>query len=128
MYSKARAVIPIALLLLVAGCATKSYTVHPGAANLFDSQAYDTLYVAHATIEQTKTELTTNQFGATTNAVKTALNALIDAYNIADASYVVYHSAAVSGKQTAAQTTTLQNNLVNVTNSMNGLTAVKGGS
>jgi hypothetical protein len=114
-------------LLLLAGCASQSYVIHPGAANLFDSQAYDVLVVAHTAIEQAKTQLAANQFGAAEGAVKTAVNDLVAAYNAMDAAYDAYHAAAVAGTATPAQVTALQTSMNAVNGAMGNLTVATGG-
>jgi hypothetical protein len=115
--------IPI-LALLLAGCA--AHQIHPGAANTFDSNSYDAVLVTHNLIETTKTDLANNAFPASiAGNVKTALNDLIKAYDIADTSYVTYHQAALAGNATAAQQTTLTNALSALSTQTAALTAAK---
>lgn len=77
----------LVLILLLAGCGA-THVQHPGTANAFDSDVYDTLLVAHSVIESTKSDIAAGSFGANVlPAVKTALNILIDAYNDLDTIY-----------------------------------------
>ena len=73
-------------VLVLAGCA--AHVQHPGTANAFDSDAYDTLLVAHNVIESTKSDIGAGVFQANIlPAVKKALNSLVDAYNALDTVY-----------------------------------------
>src|SRR5271157_2963660 len=92
----------LATLLLLAACSAAK--IHPGSPNAFDSATYDTLVTTHSVIESTKTDLAANAFPASISAnVKTALNALIQAYDVADTAYQAYHSSALAGTATTAQ-------------------------
>lgn len=123
-----RLALPLALFLL-AGCAAKNYTVHPGAANTFDSQTYDSLIVSHSVIETTKADLAANQFpAAIAGNVKKSLNDLITAYDACDSAYLVYHAAAAAGIATSAQTAAVQSGLTNMGTATNSLAAAKGGN
>jgi hypothetical protein len=111
-------------VLLLAGCAAR--VVHPGAANKFDSDAYDAVLVAHSVIETTKTDLANNVFPASiAGNVKTALNDLIKGYNVADSSYQTYHAAALAGKATTAQSTAVSSALTDLQTKSAALTAAK---
>ena len=113
------------LCFLLTGCA--AYKIHPGAVNGFDSGAYDSLIVAHATIESTKADLAGNAFPASvTPAVKKAVNDLIAAYNIADTAYLDYHAAAAAGTVTQAQIDAVSNGLTNVSTALTNLSSAKG--
>ena len=132
-----RKVLPV-LLLFLCGCA--AHPIHPGTANSFDSGAYDTLSVADNVIQSTKADFAANKFPASiAGNVKTALNALINAYDIADTFYCgapvgtqcspnSYHSLAMAGTATAAQNTQLQNELNSVNTATAQLTAAKAGN
>lgn len=114
------------VILLLAGCAARP--LHPGAANSFDSNAYDSLIVCHSVIETTKTDLANNAFPASiAGNIKTALNGLIRAYDVADTAYVAYHSAALAGTATPAQSTAVSNGLSDVNTKTAALTAAKAG-
>ena len=111
-------------VLILAGCAARP--IHPGAANVFDSNAYDSVLVAHSVIETTKTDLANGAFPASiAGNVKTALNALIASYDAADKLYLVYHSAALAGTATTAQSTDLTNALNDVNAKTSALTSAK---
>jgi hypothetical protein len=115
----------IALALALTGCAA-THPVHPGAANTFDSNSYDAVLVAHSVIETTKTDLANNTFPASiAGQVKTALNDLIKAYDIADTSYQTYHAAAIAGKATTAQSTAVSSALTDLQAKSTALTAAK---
>lgn len=112
------------LAAVLSGCAARQ--MHPGAANTFDSSAYDTVLVAHSVIESTKTDLANNAFPASiAGNIKTALNDLIKGYNVADTSYQTYHNAALAGKATPAQQTALSNALNDLSTQTAALTAAK---
>lgn len=112
-------------LALLAGCAAR--VTHPGAVNQFDSNAYDVVLITHGVIEDTKTDLAANAFPASiAGNVKTALNDLIKAYNVADTSYKAYHNAAVAGNPTAAQIADVQGALQDITTKTTALAAAKG--
>jgi predicted lipoprotein len=93
------AVLAVALLLILAACATTATApTHPGAINAFDSTAYDTLITVQASLNQAKALITTYpQF-------KADLNTAIAAYNAAQAAYKTYHAAGAAGSTTALQT------------------------
>lgn len=105
----------IAVLMLLLGGCVKTYKVHPGAANTFDSQAYDSLIIAKAGIDQTKIEMQTNPA-----IPKDEVNQAVAAYNAARAAYLVYHDAALNG---ASNLTQFQTDLQNA---LNALTAALG--
>jgi hypothetical protein len=118
-------------VLLVAvmfyGCAARP--IHPGAANTFDSGAYDSLLVAHSIIESTKTQLSTSD-GFPANIapmVRTTLSYLIDSYNVAQKAYMVYHGAAMQGQATTAMSDNLSATLADVNAKTVALTAAKNG-
>jgi len=120
------AVLALLAAVALASCAG-SYQVHPGAVNVFDSQAYDSLLVAHATIESTKADLAGNVFTASlVPAIKKALNDLIAGYNVADAAYQAYHTAAVAGTATTAQANAVTDGLASVSTGLSNLSAAKG--
>lgn len=109
---------------LLAGCGARA--IHPGAANKFDSSAYDALLVTDSVIQSTKTDLANNVFPANVAAsVKTALNGLIDAYNVTNVSYRAYHSAALAGNATPAQQQSVQSGLDSMAAATTNLTNAK---
>lgn len=112
--------------MFMAGCAARP--LHPGAANAFDSSAYDALLVADNIIQTTKTDLASNAFPANiAPAVKTALNNMITAYNVADISYKAYHAAAIAGTATPAQQQAVTDGLNQVSTTTTVLVNAKGG-
>src|ERR1700693_800702 len=114
------------LILAVAltGCGARP--IHPGAANKFDSDSYDAVVVAHSVIETTKTDLANNAFPASiAGNVKTALNDLVKGYNTADSAYQAYHSAALAGTATVAQSNAVTAALNDVNTKTAALTAAK---
>jgi hypothetical protein len=127
-----------ALFLLLCGCA--AHPIHPGTANSFDSGAYDTLSVADSVIQSTKTDLAANKFPASiAGNVKSALNGLINAYDIADTFYCgqpvgtplacapnSYHAMAMAGTATPAQSTQLTNDINSVNTATASLSVAKG--
>lgn len=76
------------MLMTSAGCA--STATHPGALSRFDSQAYDSLMIAQATIIDARAQA---EAGELTQAQKDLLNKVIVAYNGAMDTYVAYHNA-----------------------------------
>lgn len=116
----------LAFVLAIAGCAAQQ--IHPGAANSFDSSTYDALIVTHSVIETTKVDLASNAFTPTlAPKIKTALNDLIKAYDVADTVYQAYHTAAMAGTATPAQATAVSNAVQSVNNSTSALSAAKAG-
>jgi hypothetical protein len=111
---------------LLTGCAARQ--IHPGAANSFDSQVYDALIVSHSVIETCKADLANGVFSPTlAPKIKTALNDLIKAYDVADTVYQAYHTAAMAGTATTAQATAVSDAIQNVNNSTSALAAAKAG-
>lgn len=112
--------------VLFAGCAAR--TIHPGAANAVDSNAYDTIFIAHNVIESTKADLSANKFPASIAPnVVTALNRLVTAYNLADQAYIAYHNAALGGTATPAQAAALQSSVTDVSTAVSAVASAKGG-
>jgi hypothetical protein len=92
-------------VLALSGCAAQSYQVHPGAAGYitgpptpvqtFASQSYDTLVAADAVIVQTRADFLGNKFSAAAMpTVKTAFNALVQAYDTAQAAWIAFNQSA----------------------------------
>ena len=77
------------LMLSTTACA-RHYNVHPGALNVTDSAAYDTLLVAEAVIDQGRLDY---QNQTLPPRAKDALNTLIKAYNVARESWLIYRGA-----------------------------------
>ena len=96
---KHRKLVPAVFLLLVLAACTKTYTVHPGSISVFDSQTYDTLLIYHDAIESAKADLTSGQFPV---SAKPVLNKFIQAYNVVQGAWVVYHQSANPNADTSA--------------------------
>jgi hypothetical protein len=124
---KRTAVFVLALALSLSGCAAQK--VHPGAANSFDSAAYDSLLVAHSIIETTKQELSTSATYPASIApgVRNTLAYLIDSYDVAQRAYMIYHAAAMNGTATTQQSDTVSATLADVSAKTTALTAAKNG-
>ncbi len=127
---KRRAVSTLALaVLFLAGCTKNTTAPVPGSASNFDSQSYLSLVTADNVIQSTKTALEAGQFPASiAGNVKTALNALIQSYDVANPIYKAYHAAALAGTATAAQQTAVTNAVNDVTTKTSALTSAKGGN
>jgi hypothetical protein len=111
-------------LISLSGCAVR--TIHPGAANTFDSDAYDSLLVQDNVIQSTKADLTNGVFPANiVQNVKLALNILIEAYNAEDIAYKAYHAAAIAGQPTATLQADLQTKQVAANNAVSSLASAK---
>ncbi len=76
-------------LLATSSCVAR-YTLHPGALNKTDSGAYDVLLVAESTIDQARILY---QAGRLPRPAADALNRLIEAYNIARESWLIYRGS-----------------------------------
>lgn len=116
----------VSIALALTGCPKQ--TLHPGAANQYDSTSYDAVLVAHSVIETTKTDLANNVFpAAIAGNVKTALNALVTAYNVADTAYQTYHTAALAGNASQAQIDTLNAAMTDMQTKSAALSTAKAG-
>ena len=80
----------VAILGFATACKTAAYQVHPGSVDAFDSQSYDTLLVAQATIQQAKQQV---EAGALPAAAAGPLNHAIQAYDVAETAWQAYHAA-----------------------------------
>lgn len=134
-----RVIVVMACIACLVGCAAQ--VIHPGTANSFDSGVYDTLLTTDSVIQSTKADLAANKFPATiVGNVKTALNALIAAYNVADTFYCgqpvgnpmtcsagSYHALAMAGMVTPTATTQMNADLTTVNIGITNLTSAKGG-
>jgi len=74
--------IGVVILLLLVGCAAK-YQVHPGALDVTDSAAFDTLLVAESIIDQAKQQPDLKD-------IQPALDGLVKSYNMARAAWLAY--------------------------------------
>ena len=82
-------VVMIPGFVAVSSCAAR-YSVHPGALDKTDSAAYDVLLIAQSTIDQARILYRAGQLPG---SAEEALNRLIQAYNIARESWLIYHGA-----------------------------------
>lgn len=99
----------------------------PGAANSFDSSTYLVLVATDSVIQTTKSDLSVGAFPTSVMGnVKTALNGLIQAYNVCDIAYQSYHTAALAGQATAAQQAAVTTSLNNMQAATSALTSAKG--
>ena len=116
----------VAVLCFSLGCAAKKPIV--GSANQFDSDTYIVLATTDSLIQSTKAALEANSFPPQiVGNVRTALNALITVYNVADKDYRDYHAAAISGTATAAQQAKVASEITSVQSSSATLVTIKGG-
>jgi hypothetical protein len=102
------------LVFSTAAC-TAHYAIHPGALNVADSAAYDTLLVAEAAIDQARVE---NQARSRPSAEKDALNTLIGSYNVARDSWLTYRGAIATNVPSDAYFEQLTKNLTDLTNAI----------
>src|SRR5262245_52405507 len=108
------AVIAVLLLAFAAtGCAAR-YTVHPGSLNKADSVAYVTLLFAQKAIDQAKT-----------TTPSAALNALIQAYNVARNSWLTYRGALATNTPADMYLQQLNSNLLGLENAIRAFEEVK---
>lgn len=124
------------IALACIGCASKTYQVHPGAggyvsgpataAQLFDSQSYDTLSATDAIIEQTRADFLANKYPANiAPTIHNAFNSLVAVYNNAQSAWLALDAALKAG-QPASQAA-LQAALTSLQTTTNQLLAAKGG-
>jgi hypothetical protein len=142
-FSSARIALGIAIFFapFMASCA--KHVSHPGTANAFDSDAYDTLLVAHSVIETTKTDLVNGSFPAgIAGNVARALSGLVRGYNVLEQIYCgnqvqgpqgglqcapdSYHSAAMAGTATSGQSAAVQNAVSDVNTALTAVSTAKG--
>src|SRR5437867_1615748 len=79
----------IPILLSVSACRAH-YPIHPGALNMADSAAYDTLLVAEAMIDDARVAY---QLGRLPMGATDLLNTLIHSYNLTRQSWLAYRGA-----------------------------------
>lgn len=115
-------VLAITVVLWCSAC-TKNYQVHPGSASTFDSQSYDALLVADSSIKEAKADITAGTLPASSIG---PANEVIKAYNVARASYITYHNAALAGSDTAKLQAQLTTDLQGVTQAIVAFKTAKG--
>jgi hypothetical protein len=116
----------VALCIFITACSANPKPV-VGSANQFDSDTYLTLVTADALIQSTKTQLANGAFPVNiAGNVKTALNDLITAYDVANTAWLAYHTSALAGQSTQAQINVVNGTINNVNVATVQLTSVKG--
>jgi hypothetical protein len=105
-------------VLSTAACAAH-YKPHPGALNVTDSVAYDTLLAAETAIEEARTQ---NQTRPLPGRAKDALNAVIDSYNIARTAWLMYRGAIATNAPSHQYFQQLARNLTDLTSVLEALT------
>jgi len=103
------AILLLALLLSASACV--HYTVHTGALNKTDSAAYDALLIAESAIDQARIDYAAKQLPDST---KTALDALIHAYNVAHESWLTYRGAISTNVPSDAYFSQLNKNITDL--------------
>jgi hypothetical protein len=116
----------IPILLFPQACVAARYTIHPGSLNKTDSVAYDSLLVAEAVIDQARSE--NEAGGGLAKRAKDALNALIDAYNVARASWLTYRDALSRGTAVDIYVSRLANDLADLAKAVRSYRGVGGPS
>lgn len=110
------------LVLSTQACAAH-YAVHPGALNAADSAAYDTLLTAQGAINQARAD---NQANPLPPDLKAALNQLVQAYNLARASWLTYRGALSANQPADAYYAQLNQNLTDLANAIRNFATGKG--
>ena len=108
----------VALLVLSAAACVKQYKPHPGAINIADSAAYDTLRVAEAAIDAARTRNQQHPFPAD---VKDALNRAIAVYNVAREAWLTYRGALATNTPSDPYYQQLTKNLTDLTVALESL-------
>jgi hypothetical protein len=108
----------VPLLFATPACASLHYTVHPDALNTADSTAYDTLLIAQAAIDQARVA---NQTTPLPPDLKTALNTVVQSYNVARESWLTYRGAVATNAPADAYLTQLNNNLLDLSKAIQAL-------
>lgn len=108
------------LLLSTTACAGQ-YRVHPGALNVTDSAAYDTLLVAETVIDQARLDYQNQKLPP---EAKDVLQTLITAYNVARESWLIYRGALANNVPPAESVRQLAQNLADLTNAIQAMREV----
>jgi hypothetical protein len=101
------------LLMATPACAAH-YVVHPGALNPADSAAYDLLTVAQGIIDQARTDQLSVE-------ERSALDTLIQSYNVARASWLTYRDAVSTNVASDQYAQQLTKNLIDLTNAIRAI-------
>ena len=112
----------LAPLVFPAAACTAHYAVHPGALNVTDSAAYDTLLIAETVISQARTDYQNQQLPADT---KDTLNKLIQSYTVARDSWLTYRGAIAANVPADQYFQQLTKNLSDLTTAIRELEAKK---
>ncbi len=107
-------VILLPLVCSMTACAAR-YAIHPGALNVPDSAAYDTLLIAEAAIDQARAE---NQTRPLPSEEKDALNTLIRSYNVTRDSWLTYRGAVATNVPPDPYFQQLTKNLTDLANAI----------
>jgi hypothetical protein len=102
-----KSALPGFLLFLLVSCSAH-YSIHPGALNKTDSEAFDALLIAGTTIDQARLDVRAGQLPAD---AKPALDLLIRSYNVARASWLAYRGALSANVPSQAYVDELTKNL-----------------
>jgi len=108
----------VALLVLAAAACATHYKPHPGAINIADSAAYDTLLVAEAAIDAARTRNQTEPLPA---EAKDVLNLVIQYYNVARDAWLTYRGALATNTPSDQYLQQLTRNLTDLTGALESL-------
>ncbi len=111
----------VPFVLSMTACAAHN-RIHPGALNVTDSVAYDTLLVAEAAIDQARLDYQNQQLPP---RAKDALNTLIHSYTVARESWLIYRGALANSVPPDEYLRQLAQNLSDLTNAIRNLKEVK---
>ena len=108
----------VAVLVLAAAACATHYKPHPGAINIADSAAYDTLLVAEAAIDAARTRNQTHPLPA---EAKDVLNRVIQYYNVARDAWLTYRGALATNTPSDQYLQQLTRNLTDLTGALESL-------
>ena len=111
-------VLLIPLLLISTTACAAHYTIHPGAVDKTDSAAYDALLIAQKLIDQGRTDDEAGKLPADTKA---AFNSLIQSYNVARESWLVYRGAITTNISADVYLTQLTRNVSDLIDAIRNL-------
>ena len=108
----------VAVLVLAAAACATHYKPHPGAINIADSAAYDTLLVAEAAIDAARTRNQTHPLPA---EAKDVLNRVIQYYNVARDAWLTYRGALATNTPSDQYLQQLTRDLTDLTGALESL-------
>ena len=111
-------VLLVAVLVLAAAACATHYKPHPGAINIADSAAYDTLLVAEAAIDAARTRNQTHPLPA---EAKDVLNRVIQYYNVVRDAWLTYRGALATNTPSDQYLQQLTRNLTDLTGALESL-------